>query len=118
MKIATTFRASRDIEECLLWSASNFGIPAARRYRKLLAVAIGEIANDPQLPGSKTWDDLQPGVRLYHLVHSRKRAPVDGLIVKRPRHFIAYRVSKGDTLEVLRVLHERMNIEHQDMDGA
>jgi toxin ParE1/3/4 len=51
-------------------------------------------------------------VRKYHLKHSRKNAAVGGLIVKKPRHFIVYRVN-GDTLEILRVLHDRMDLPRQ-----
>ncbi|HCN79344.1 MAG TPA: hypothetical protein DIT13_19445, partial [Verrucomicrobiales bacterium] len=55
-------------------------------------------------------------VRIYHLRHSRKAAPVGGLIVKNPRHFIVYRITSDRAIELLRVLHERMDFETQ-MNG-
>ena len=116
IKLTISERALEDIEECLIWSAANFGRAAALRYRELLAVALSELADDPGLLGSRVHAGLQAGVRLYHLAHSRRRAPVEGLVVKRPRHFIVYRVAEGDSLEVLRVLDDRMDLEHQLLD--
>ena len=118
MKIAISSMALEDIEECLIWSASNFGRAAAKRYRQLLAVALSELAENPSIPGSRIQASLQPDIRLYHLSHSRKRAPVEGLVVKRPRHFIVYRVAGEETLEVLRVLDDRMDLESQALDAG
>lgn len=111
MRLSYSARAQRDIENCLLWSALRFGRPAALRYRALIAKAIKEIVDDPLLTGSTDVRGLQSGIRLYHLRHSRRRAVVDGLIVKRPRHFIAYRVSDAGRIQVLRVLHDSMSLD-------
>ncbi len=110
MRLIQTEDAILDIEEALLWSATHFGKSAARRYARLIATAISEIATDPNLAGSRAAPDLQEGMRLYHLTHSRKRAPIDGVIVKRPRHFIAYRSLDPTTIEIVRILHDSMDI--------
>jgi toxin ParE1/3/4 len=111
MNLIRTARAVDDIESCLLWSAENFGIPAAHRYRVLLEVALLAIMEDPELPGSKLAEGFDGNVRLYHLRLSRKAAPVGGLIVKNPRHFIVYRATEDGAIELLRVLHERMDFD-------
>ncbi|HRJ10998.1 MAG TPA: type II toxin-antitoxin system RelE/ParE family toxin [Prosthecobacter sp.] len=116
MNLTRTAKAVEDIESCLLWSAENFGIPAARRYRALLEVALLAILEDPELCGSKLMEGFDGKVRIYHLRHSRKAAPVGGLIVKNPRHFIVYRITSDRAIELLRVLHERMDFETQ-MNG-
>src|SRR5258706_397718 len=93
------FPAARtDIKDALKWSAENFGQPACQRYKKFLGVAIAEIAANPELLHSYQLRGLQPGVRLYHLKHSRTRAAVEGQIVSKPRHFVAYTVRGGDTV--------------------
>ena len=104
------FPAARgDIKDALKWSAENFGKVACLRYKKLLEVALAEIAANPELPHSYQPPGLQRGVRLYHLKHSRTRAAVKGQIVRRPRHFVSYTVIGTDTV-IVRVLHDRMEI--------
>ena len=104
------FPAARgDIKNVLKWSAENFGQAASHRYKRLLAVAISEIAVNPNLQHSYEVSGLQPRVRMYHLKHSASRAVVEGRIVKQPRHFIVYQVFPGETV-IVRVLHERMQI--------
>ena len=113
MNLIRTAKSVEDIESCLLWSAENFGIPAAHRYRVLLEVALLAIVEDPDLHGSKLIEGFDDKVRLYHLRHSRKVASVGGLIVKNPRHFIVYRATDDGAIELLRVLHERMDFDTQ-----
>ncbi len=103
MNLIRTAKALEDIEACLYWSAENFGIPAARRYRVLLEVALLAILKTPEPRGSKRIEGFGGKVRAYHLRHSRKDAPVDGLIVKTPRHFIVYRKTQTGGIELLRV---------------
>jgi toxin ParE1/3/4 len=109
MKLIRTAKALEDIESSLTWSAENFGISAAYRYRVLLEVALLAILEDPDLTGSKRIEGFPRDVRAYHLRHSRKKAPVAGLIVKSPRHFIVYRTIETGGIELLRVLHDRMD---------
>jgi toxin ParE1/3/4 len=101
--------ARRDIKNVLKWSAVNFSPGAAKRYERLLAVAISEIDANPTLKHSYEVHGLQRGIRIYHLRYSSKRAAVDGRIVKQPRHFIVYKVVQKEII-VVRVLHERMEI--------
>jgi toxin ParE1/3/4 len=111
MNLIRSATAVEDIESCLLWSVENFGIPAAHRYRVLLEVALLAIMKDPDLHGSKQVEGFDGKVRIYHLRHSRKAASVGGLIVKNPRHFIVYRATEVREIELLRVLHERMDFD-------
>jgi toxin ParE1/3/4 len=104
--------ARNDIKGALLWSAENFGNLAAQRYKKLINTVIDEIDADQELAGSREVEGLQAGIRIYHLKHSRMRAAVDGRVVKKPRHFIAYKVLDGDTV-IVRLLHDRMNLKQR-----
>ena len=108
--------ARNDIKAALKWSTENFGQSASLRYQKLLAVAIAEIAANPELTHSYKVLGLQAGVRIYHLKHSRTRAALDGQIVKEPRHLVAYTVRAGQTA-IVRLLHERMEITGQLKDA-
>ena len=112
MKIRYYPIARKDIKDALKWSIENFGELAAQRYKHLIRVGITEIADNPALPHSYSLPGLQNGVRLYHLRHSRMRAPVSGQVVKTPRHFLAYRVV-GEDMVIVRLLHDRMEIATQ-----
>jgi toxin ParE1/3/4 len=101
--------ARTDIKDALRWSLVNFGQSALRRYQRLIAVAISEVAANPRLTHSYELPALQPGIRLYHLRHSRGRARVDGQSVREPRHFLIYTVL-ADEVVIVRLLHERMEI--------
>ena len=102
----------REIDECLFLSGEEFGFAAAIRYRSLIQTALVEIASNPQPSGSREFEEYRPGARLYHLRHSRRKAAVDGMMVKRPRHFIAY-VKKEDAILILRILHDSMDLPNQ-----
>ena len=92
-----------------MWSQERFGDRAAKRYRDLLKQALGDIAADPERPGSKQRPDLARGVRSYHL--SRDRARGDLGVVGTPRHFLVYRRRGEAGIDVVRVLHDASDLE-------
>ncbi len=103
------FPAARDdVRNVIRWSRQNFGDLAAQRYRRLISVALSDIEANPLLAHSYELKGLQSSVRLYHLKHSSDRAAIDGRLVKKPRHFIAYQ--SEDIPVIVRLLHERMQI--------
>src|SRR5438067_4177985 len=102
--------ARRDIREVLMWSQDRFGKPAGARYRDLLKQAFRDIAADPKRPGSQERRDLVRGVRTYHLFFNRDRARSDLGIVRKPRHFLVYRL-RASAIEAVRVLHDARDLE-------
>jgi toxin ParE1/3/4 len=102
--------AEADIERILDWSFERFGSLAAERYRKLIDVALHDLAADPQRPGVRQRDDVGARHRTYHLLHSRDRARTSRGVVGRPRHLLVFRQVDADTIIVLRVLHDSMDI--------
>ncbi len=106
--------AESDVSIILRKSLKDFGNDAARRYIQLLFLAFQEIAKKTIPEGSR---EFESGIYLYHLRHSAKRAGINGITVRRPRHFVAFRDSSG-TVEILRVLHDAMDIEIHLSDKA
>jgi len=102
--------AEADIVSVLAWSESLFGDRARRRYERLLATALRTIGADPECVGSVPRPELGQGIRSYHLFHSRERARTDEGIVRRPRHFLLYRVINPDLIGIGRVLHDAMDL--------
>ncbi len=54
--------------------------------------------------------EFRPNAWIHHLRHNRKRAAVNGLVVKNPRHFVIY-LEEPEAVRILRLLHDCMDIE-------
>ncbi len=93
--------AELDFANILGWTAENFGARQARVYRDMLVLAIGELANGPDLPGSKARDEIMPGLRTLHIAGRGRRGS----------HFLMYRAAPERTIEIVRILHDRIDIE-------
>lgn len=102
LRIRISGPARGDVARALATSRERWGESARQRYAALLAAAFRTLARSPNTPTSKDRSELADGVRSYHV--RRARGAVG---VKEPVHVIFYRVS-GGRLEVVRVLHERM----------
>jgi toxin ParE1/3/4 len=116
----TTYRLSRaaeaDIIDLLAWIHDQFGEQARQRYEKLIAAAIRDIAKEPTRSGSVERPELGIGVRSWHLRGSRYHNAGD--VVRRPRHFLIYRV-ENDLLIIGRILHDAMELHrHVDADRS
>ena len=98
--------AKADIAAILKTSREQHGEQARIRYRALLTAALRRIANNPG--GVSTLDraELLPGIRSFHIRHSRSDS--NEASVAYPVHVIFYRVSEQDVIDIVRVLHERM----------
>jgi len=102
--------AEQDIESILHWTNEHFGERARLRYEALLVQGIADLAQDPNRPGSRERPEIAPAARTYHLWHSRRRVASARGRVKKPRHFILFRVRGDDYLEISRVLHDSVEL--------
>ena len=98
--------ARADIAAILRRSEELHGTEARIRYRACLTAAMRRVAADPE--GLVTVDraELAAGVRSFHIRHSRsesREAPVAN-----PVHVIFYRAMQPGVVEIVRVLHDRM----------
>ena len=104
------FRLSRparaDIANILTASEDRWGIEGRLRYAAILARAIRFIASHPEGPTTRTRRELAAGLRSLHLRHARRSGPRP--VVERPVHVLYYRMIAADLIEIVRVLHERM----------
>jgi len=108
--------AQADIIGILAWTHEHFGQSARKRYQSLLSTALRDIADEPGRPGSIERPELGDGVRSWHLRLSRERAGAKTGIVRRPRHFLIYRID-NDRVVVSRVLHDAMELSRH-VDGG
>lgn len=112
MDIIIAPKARADIASILAWTQKNFGPRTLKRYSKLLQTAIEQVAADPDLPGCSHRPEIAEHCRTYHLIHSRKQAGSRSNRVRKPRHFLLYRVTNAGIVEIGRVLHDSMDLEH------
>lgn len=98
--------AQDDLRTLLAASLERWGEEGRSRYARLVARALRKVADDPHGPRTKDRPELSPGMRSLHLRHARARSGV-----RAPVHVIYYRRAADDIVEVVRVLHERMDPE-------
>lgn len=108
-RVSNTARA--DIVDILRLSQTQFGDQARQRYQMLILAALQALADTPCRIGSHDRDELAPGLRSYHLIYSRQQAKQTHGMVKKPRHIVFYRVANDDIIEVVRLLHDAMEVQ-------
>ena len=74
---------------------------AAIPVRDTLVQAISELANGPDIMGSKIREEIIGGLRTLHVARRGRRG----------RHFLLYRVAPGGIIEIVRILHDRMDLQ-------
>jgi toxin ParE1/3/4 len=109
-------KAEQDIESILDWTQEHFGERARLRYEALLVRAIRDVVANPERLGSLARPEIASATLTYHLVNSRDRVPARVGRVRRPRHFLLYRVSEDGSVEIGRVLHDTMDLERHVPD--
>lgn len=93
--------AELDFVNIVRWTLENFGARQSRLYRDTLLRSIGELADGPDIIGSKARDDIARGVRTLHVARHGRRG----------RHFLVYRVAAGSVIEIGRILHDGMDLQ-------
>ena len=106
----TRFRLARpareDIDQILATSAARWGTKARRRYAALLASALRHVATNPDGPLTKDRAAIAPGIRSFHIRHAS--ADSAETKVRAPVHILYFRSVSPELVEIVRVLHERM----------
>ena len=92
--------AEVDFANILKWTTENFGARQSRVYRDTLVQAIGELADGSNVAGSMARDEIMAGLRTLHV----------GWRGRRGSHFLMYRAAPNSTIEIVRILHGRMEL--------
>ncbi|MBW7974074.1 type II toxin-antitoxin system RelE/ParE family toxin [Bradyrhizobium sp. BR 10289] len=93
--------AEVDFANILKWTAENFGARQSRIYRDTLVQAIGELTDGPDVLGSTARDEIMAGLRTLHVARRGHRGS----------HFLMYRAAPDSTIEIVRILHDRMDLQ-------
>jgi toxin ParE1/3/4 len=92
--------AEHDYVAILQWTAEQFGRRQASVYRETLIGALIALADDPFAPDSHPREDIQPSLRSLHVARNQRRG----------RHLILYRLAGQRTIDILRILHDSMDV--------
>jgi toxin ParE1/3/4 len=104
-QVRLTAAAERDYQSILSWTAEQFGEAQARSYAAILTAAILALAEGPDVLTAKPRDDIAPSLRILHAARFGRRA----------RHMLLYRVGPDTVIDVLRILHDAMDLERHDL---
>jgi len=93
-------QAERDFRGILKWTAEQFGSDQVEVYRETLISALVALEAGPGVWGAKQRRDLGPGIGVLPVARGGRKG----------RHFIVFRALKACSLEVLRILHDSMDL--------
>lgn len=93
-------QAEQDIADILAWTKKHFSQQQADVYAETLIMALDALAEGPDVIGTQARDDILPGTRVLHVARQGRRG----------RHFIAFRTNENHRIDVLRILHDSMDL--------
>jgi toxin ParE1/3/4 len=99
-RVRLSLSAEQDIANILRCTAHNFGQLQAEFYAKLLTFSLTQLSDGPNPVGVKVRDELGNGVRTLHIARQEQKG----------RHFVLFRATSSDAIDVLRVLHDSMDL--------
>lgn len=104
MSLAWTVRlaeqAELDFLDIAKWTVENFGERQAEFYAETLLLAIEDLRDGPEILGAKARDDIGPGIRTLHVARQGRNG----------RHFVVFKAADDRCIDVLRLLHDSMDL--------
>lgn len=111
MSLAWTVRladqAELDFLDIATWTAENFGSRQADEYSETVMLAIEALTDGPEILGAKVREDIGPGICTLHVARQGRKG----------RHFVIFRKAEERTIDVLRLLHDSMDLARHISDG-
>ncbi|MEN9465489.1 MAG: hypothetical protein RL217_1670 [Pseudomonadota bacterium] len=93
--------AKNDFAYIIRWTRKEFGERQAQIYKTAVKKALLALHDGPKVIGVKKRDDIALGIHTLHVAR-------DGY---KGRHFIVFRATEPQTIEVLRLLHDSMDLD-------
>ncbi len=92
--------AEMDLLDIADWTRDNFGPRQAMIYTETITLAITALHNGPDVLGSKPRDEIETGIRTLHVARQGRSG----------RHFVVFREAPSQIIDVLRILHDSMDL--------
>ncbi|HEY7804348.1 MAG TPA: type II toxin-antitoxin system RelE/ParE family toxin [Orrella sp.] len=99
-KVLLADQAELDLLEITIWTAENFGRRQADVYAETITLAIEALHNGPDILGVDEREEIGPDIRTLHVARNGRKG----------RHFVVFRGAPRQTIEVLRLLHDSMDL--------
>jgi toxin ParE1/3/4 len=99
-RIRLAQQAELDLFGITVWTLENFGDQQAQKYAETLSLAIEALEGDPEIMGAIAREDMGPGIRILHVARQGRKG----------RHFLVFRAAPEQTMDVLRLLHDNMDL--------
>jgi len=99
--VRLTRQAEQDLEDILTFTLEHFGLRQVEIYAEALTLALETLVNGPDIIGAVNRDDILPDIKLLHLAR----------FVNRGRHFVVFRAQDNRHIDVLRILHDSMDLD-------
>lgn len=99
-RVRLTHQAEADLLDIVTWTTNNFSSHQADEYAETLMQAIEALHDGPGILGVKARDDIYAGALTIHIARQGRKG----------RHFIVFRTDNEKYIDVLRVLHDRMDL--------
>ena len=101
-QVQLTDMAEIDLIGIKIWTTEKFGAPQAAKYLGVIALALEDLMIGPKAIGSKPREDIGPNVRSLHMQRKGNKG----------RHLIVFKEARNQTIQVLRLLHDSMDLTH------
>lgn len=93
--------SEQDFLDIVKKSARDFGPLQAETYAQTLALAIDALRDDgPQTIGARERPEIRHGIFTLHAARHKRKAS----------HFLVFQTVAPRTVEILRILHDRMDL--------
>jgi toxin ParE1/3/4 len=99
-KVRLAAQAELDFSDVVSWTIENFGERQAETYAETLTLAIEALHDGPEQLGVKAREDIEPGIRSLHVARRGRRGS----------HFVVFREAQNQCIDVLRLLHDSMDL--------
>lgn len=107
-RVRLTERAQDDFDHIVDWTVDAFGPRQAHIYMEVILDAVVSLEDGPMLAGSHDRSDIGPALRTLHIARGGRRGS----------HLLLYRAAGDDAIDLLRILHERMDpTRHDNSNG-
>ena len=99
-RVRLSRQAEADFVEISRWTAENFGHHQTALYAETVTLAIEALYGGPEVVGAEARDDIAKGIRTLHVARQGRKG----------RHFVVFRAGEGKFIDVLRLLHDSMDL--------
>lgn len=92
--------AKNDFADIIRWTRKEFGERQVQIYGATIKESLQALHAGPSIIGVKQRDDIGAGIHALHIARNGRKG----------RHFILFRIVQPHTVEVLRILHDSMDL--------